>query len=64
MQVFFADDSATRGAREGMGKLIAFGGFFMPIEHLAAVETTVNEILEDTEVPLETEVKWSPPRGN
>ena len=59
MEVFFADDACTNGAREGMGKLMAFGGLLLDESALRPVEKAVAEILSEYGAPIDTEIKWS-----
>ena len=64
MEVFFADDSTQKGAREGMGKLIAFGGLFLDESELKAFEDKVDSIASTAGLPDGTEIKWSPGHEN
>jgi len=58
------DDSSTKGIREGMGKLDAFGGLLLDANSLQSVNEEINQIMARYSIPYETEVKWSLPRGN
>lgn len=61
MEIFFADDSAHKAARSGMGKIISFGGVFVSPEKLMPLESSINEIcLNRFGIPEGEEVKWSP----
>lgn len=64
MKFFFADDSAHKGARERMGKLVAFGGFLVDGSSLRALSETTDTILKEFGVPEHEEVKWSPRKGS
>lgn len=64
MKFFFADDSTHKGAREHMGKLLAFGGFLLDGSRLKALSTQTEEILKKYGVPDNEEVKWSPRKGS
>lgn len=64
MYFFFADDSSHEGKREGMGKLVAFGGILIHYERLKSHCEAIEQILIDAGVPPGTELKWSPPRDN
>ncbi len=38
MEFFFADDTTQKSSREGMGKVIGFGGVFVPEAVLGELE--------------------------
>lgn len=62
MHFFFGDDSKQRGARKGMGDVVAFGGIFFAHEYLLPFKATFEEILTEAGVPRNEEIKWSPDR--
>lgn len=63
MDVFFADDSIQKGAREGMGSIVAIGGIFVEESALRPLSSTIDEIAIEFGVPKEEEFKWSPRKG-
>lgn len=63
MEFFFADDSTQKSVREGMGKIIGFGGVFVNEDALSGLENEINGICESYEIPVGDEVKWSPKKG-
>jgi hypothetical protein len=64
MHLFFADDSTQKGAREGMGKLVAFGGLLFPADRIREHTAAINAICKEEGLPDGTELKWSPAREN
>lgn len=62
MEFFFADDTFQKPSREGMGKLLGFGGVFVPEEVLGSLEQKINGICELYGFPKGEEIKWSPKR--
>ncbi|HUN25020.1 MAG TPA: DUF3800 domain-containing protein [Steroidobacteraceae bacterium] len=60
MDVFFADDSSQRGAREGMGQVIAIGGIFVEEAALRPLAAAIDAIAAEAGIPAGTEIKWSP----
>lgn len=64
MHFFFADDSTQEGYRQGMGSLVAFGGYLLEDSKLQHLSDQVNSAFLNLEIPIETEIKWSLPPGN
>jgi hypothetical protein len=64
MHIFFADDSTQNGMRQGMGKLIAFGGLLLHESQLKAVGDGIDQAAKRAGAPDGTEIKWSPPPTN
>lgn len=64
MQFFFADDSAQKGCREGMGRVVAFGGVLVDASRLKPLAKRIDTILSDHGIPPDEEVKWSPRKGS
>lgn len=64
MQFFFADDSAQRSARKGMGKLLAFGGVLVESTQLRSLASAIDEIAGSFGIPEKEEIKWSPRKGS
>ena len=62
MEVFFADDSTQKGAREGMGKVVAVGGVFVHEDSLRPLSHAIDVIASDFGIPKKEELKWSPKR--
>jgi len=60
VDVFFADDSAQRASRRGLGKLVAFGGIGFEEHQLAPFAQSVDAIAKRYGVPPDVELKWSP----
>lgn len=60
MEFFFADDTTQKSLREGMGKILGFGGIFVPDTHLGDLEQKINDICSSYSIPQGEEVKWSP----
>jgi hypothetical protein len=63
MEIFFADDSTQKGAREGMGTLVAFGGALFPEAAVRPFALNVESICSEFGIPSGDEVKWSPKKG-
>lgn len=63
MDIFFADDSSQKGAREGMGRVIAIGGIFVSDANLRPLEQEVTAIASEYGFPEGEEIKWSPGRN-
>lgn len=64
MDVFFGDESIQKGARSGMGKLIAFGGVFVEEQNLRTLASAIDAIAKNYGIPAGTELKWSPSKKN
>ena len=64
MKFFFADDSSQKAVREGMGKIIGFGGIFVDAEVLGQLEQEINHICSSYSLPDDEEIKWSPRRDS
>lgn len=64
MLFFFADDSTHKGARNGMGKLVAFGGLLVEGHQLRQMSNAIDGALQEHGVPLNEEIKWSPRKGS
>jgi len=60
MEFFFADDTTQNSSREGMGKILGFGGIFVPEEALGSLEQQINDICDSFGIPKGEEIKWSP----
>jgi len=60
MEVFFADDSQQSARREGIGKLVAFGGIFLDESTLRPLHASIDEIAASYGIPKGEELKWSP----
>lgn len=61
MELFFADDSTHKGIRDGMGKIIAFGGVFVSPDALMSLERQITDICQNRYgIPEGEEIKWSP----
>src|SRR5262249_48674118 len=52
------------GHRAGMGKLVAAGGVMIDEASLRPLANVIDEICRARGVPVGTELKWAPPRGN
>jgi len=63
MDIFFADDSTQKSAREGMGTVVAIGGVFVEESALRPLSTRIDEIAKEFGIPKEDELKWSPRKG-
>ena len=64
MQFFFADDSSQSSARNGMGKLLAFGGVLVDASQLKPLAHDIDEIAAKYGLPPGEEIKWSPRKGS
>lgn len=64
MQFFFADDSAQKSVREGMGKLLAFGGVLVHSDRLKSLSGAIDSIARAHGIPANEEIKWSPRKGS
>lgn len=64
MEVFFLDDSAQKGAREGMGTVVAAGGVLIDERALRPLSIKIDAIAESFGVPPQEELKWSPKKGS
>jgi hypothetical protein len=64
MEIFFADDSVQKGFRKGQGKLVGFGGIFVPDSELRGLSDDVDSIARRFGIPSGVELKWSPPPSN
>lgn len=62
MDIFFADDSIQRGAREGMDRVIALGGVCVPEAELRPLEVAIGQLGAEFGLPEGEELKWSPNR--
>ncbi len=60
MHFFFADDSAQKGIREKMGKLVAYGGLLVSSESTHDLSNRIDEIAKEAGIPDREEIKWSP----
>lgn len=61
MELFFADDSTHKGIRDGMGRIISFGGVFVSPEALMPLEQQITDICQKKyAIPEGEEIKWSP----
>lgn len=63
MQFFFADDSTQNCARDGMEKLVAFGGVLVDEVQLNPLSKCIDDIAARHGLPQEEEIKWSPRKG-
>lgn len=63
MQFFFADDSTQKSCREGMGKIVAFGGVLVDSKNLRRLSQNIDEIATRHGIPSGEEIKWSPRKG-
>ena len=63
MDVFFADDSTQKGAREGMGQVIGLGGVFVSDAALRPLAAAIDGIARRFGIPDGEELKWSPRKG-
>ena len=52
MEFFFADDTIQNSSREGMGKILGFGGIFVPAEVLGSLEKEINGICDPVLTPF------------
>jgi hypothetical protein len=64
VRVAFVDDSKPYGRRSGMGRLIALGAVVFPEHAIAEYASEAEAIYTDLDVPLDAELKWSPPDGS
>lgn len=64
MQFFFADDSSQNCARNGMEKLVAFGGVLVDAVQLKPLSQRIDNIAASYGLPREEEIKWSPRKGS
>lgn len=64
MQLFFADDSAQRSVRDGMGKLLAFGGVLVDSARLRSLSSAIDDVANAYGIPTGEEIKWSPRKGS
>lgn len=64
MEVFFADDSTQKGARQGMGKVIGLGGVLVGEGALRALSADVDRVAGEFGIPTGEELKWSPHKGS
>jgi hypothetical protein len=63
MDIFFADDSVQRNpTRQGMSRLVAVGGIYVPSDGVNALERTLNQLCVEAQFPPGEEFKWSPSR--
>jgi hypothetical protein len=60
MEFFFADDTTQNSVRDGMGKIIGFGGIFVHDTVLGDLEQEINDICKIYSIPHGEEIKWSP----
>ena len=60
MHFFFADDSAQKGIRENMGKLVAYGGLLVSSEKVHDLSKKIDDIAKSSGIPDREEIKWSP----
>jgi hypothetical protein len=64
VEVFFLDDSAQKGARPGMGTVVAAGGVFVESASLRPLSAAIDAACAEAGVPVTEEVKWSPKKGS
>lgn len=64
MEIFFADDSVQKGFRRGQGKLVGFGGIFVPESELRGLSDDVEATARRYDIPPGVELKWSPNRSS
>lgn len=64
MHFFFADDSASKSSRKGMGKIVAFGGVLLEASNLKPLSKSIDEIAARYGLPPGEEIKWSPRKGS
>lgn len=64
MEIFFADDSTQKSARQGMGTVVAIGGIFVEESALRPLNTRIDKIAVEFGVPNGDELKWSPRKGS
>ena len=64
MEFFFADDTTQKPSREGMGKIVGFGGIFVAEGVLGIIEKDVNGICDAFGLPHGEEIKWSPKKNS
>ncbi|WP_419656552.1 hypothetical protein Dvar_56460 [Desulfosarcina variabilis str. Montpellier] len=62
MEIFFADDTVQKSIREGMGKVIGFGGLFITPQNIRPLTAEINQIATRYNIPDGEEIKWSPDR--
>src|ERR1700686_9337 len=63
MDFFFADDSIQRNpTRQGMSRLVAAGGIYVPSANINPLERRLSQICLDAQFPPGEEFKWSPGR--
>jgi hypothetical protein len=64
VEFFFGDESTQKGARDGMGKLVAFGGVFVSDDEIKDLDADIDAVAKTHKIPRGTELKWSPPKNN
>jgi hypothetical protein len=60
VDIFFADDSTQKGAREGMGSVVGLGGVLVEEGALRPLSAAIDEVSAKFAVPAGEELKWSP----
>jgi hypothetical protein len=63
MDIFFADDSTQKSAREDIGTVVALGGIFVGEAALRPLSSAIDEIAKSFGIPTGEELKWSPRKG-
>lgn len=65
IEVLFADDSyQTKPTRQGLGPLVAIGGFSIPAELVGDVSRLIDDACNTAGFPTGEPLKWSPRRGS
>jgi hypothetical protein len=64
MEVFFADDSTQKGAREGMGSVVSVGGVLVDENALRPLTAALDQLATEYKFPPGEEFKWSPRKGS
>jgi hypothetical protein len=64
MEVFFADDSTQKGAREAMGTVVSVGGVLVDERALRPLAAALDQIAAEYKFPPGEEFKWSPRKGS
>src|SRR5271168_1380974 len=64
MEIFFADDSTQRGAREGMGSVVSVDGVLVDETALRPLTAALDQLATEYKFPPGEEFKWSPRKGS
>jgi len=64
LSILFGDDSVQKGHREGMDRVVSFGGVIVPGENLADLGSSLDEVCKRARFPAGEEFKWSPNRNH